>query len=667
MVHTDKKTPSNEGRTAMDVDDEHSSTSRPSRPPPLPYNIATPQGAPGVSMEGEEADAELRERARRSRNHQIDALEEENRRLRAEVFDLQQQVRRTEFEHTLTRERLTMLEGDRGPSTISRDRSTISDRRVESRSYHPYPRRGNPPPVRDSSVGPERSVPSRYSTTDRAPPPAAPSRTTDREIRRMPTMQASSVTNARRQRVPSPPRPPPGVEPIGLARRGDPYEDFLNDSDDNEYDDDDRERREVDRVNRAWNRQARRHRQPPPTPKNLESTAELHGVWVDRPIDSIDQWNSLRNAVISGDDHALRYLQYLNTKHQINATHVRSEGIRALVQGFGSIIKHDAVATRYERLRSKNRKPRADVSSGPNAIVLDGPAPAPAGPSSSSTTANTAAEPVVRLPQSTSASSSNSNRRPGPSATNEQLVHWWSKRPVPHWPQGLRLYNGDFPPDSAFGCSRPLKDDVAAMRYLWETNPARRHQENATKQSRRAWHNAFVSLFSTWGLYKEIVSRLGAPMGHRIRAPFPFDTRNLELHHVAAWLHDHGLDPSSTTSEGIQDWAHAARARHERTRPADGAWVAPPHDVESWRQQNDSTLAGLATHFAYPPIARIVGTRPYLTESEAFVAANRQAADLPPTVLNSVSPDEECPDDEMLPSDSVGDSNSGQSEAKGPA
>ena len=56
--------------------------------------------------------------------------------------------------------------------------------------------------------------------------------------------------------------------------------------------------------------------QPPPTPKALWTSPELHGVWSNSRIVMIADWCTLRDAAQNGDDNALRYIVYLNSLYQ---------------------------------------------------------------------------------------------------------------------------------------------------------------------------------------------------------------------------------------------------------------------------------------------------------------------------------------------------------------
>ena len=103
---------------------------------------------------------------------------------------------------------------------------------------------------------------------------------------------------------------------------------YANLEDDNEYEDEEEcNCRKTNHVFRAQGQVQHRNRQPPPQPKLSELTKELHGNWANTPIDTEEQWTALCDAIINGDDNALRYCMYLNTRDQIAATCERTASV----------------------------------------------------------------------------------------------------------------------------------------------------------------------------------------------------------------------------------------------------------------------------------------------------------------------------------------------------
>jgi hypothetical protein len=75
----------------------------------------------------------------------------------------------------------------------------------------------------------------------------------------------------------------------------------------------------------------------------------------------------------------------------------------------------------------------------------------------------------------------------------------------------------------------------------------------------RTWNDMFVLLFSILGLYRTIIRRTGFPLGNRTQEHFHFDTRNMDIVHVAVWVHDHRLDVSDLQVGDIEHWAQYVR------------------------------------------------------------------------------------------------------------
>jgi len=60
----------------------------------------------------------------------------------------------------------------------------------------------------------------------------------------------------------------------------------------------------------------KRGAQPPPAPKNLWTSPELHSHWSGREITTPEDWADLRDTAVNGDDHVLGYIVYLNALYQ---------------------------------------------------------------------------------------------------------------------------------------------------------------------------------------------------------------------------------------------------------------------------------------------------------------------------------------------------------------
>jgi hypothetical protein len=75
-----------------------------------------------------------------------------------------------------------------------------------------------------------------------------------------------------------------------------------------------------------------------PLEVSYDTCEGLHGPWSGTPIDSVRDWERIYNAAVGGDDFALRYIAFLNTKYQQPGI-TRSQGITRLIQGFTALPK----------------------------------------------------------------------------------------------------------------------------------------------------------------------------------------------------------------------------------------------------------------------------------------------------------------------------------------
>jgi hypothetical protein len=193
-----------------------------------------------------------------------------------------------------------------------------------------------------------------------------------------------------------------------------------------------------------------------------------------------------------------------------------------------------------------------------------------------------------------------------------------------------------------------------AQQILSDTMPHCRHQDSSTKITRGRYGSLFIELFSIPGLYREITTRLGAALGNRIRDGYPFNTRNMEIFHVAIWLHDHGLSPSSTEVRQLKTWALHVRAINE-THSEDGNWPLFPRSLAIFVADHQQQLSVLPLSFSYPPRVPSAAPRSWTTIAELFVANNHRLNNLEPIILgvsiNDEEPEEDMPPVEMPPSD----------------
>jgi hypothetical protein len=206
---------------------------------------------------------------------------------------------------------------------------------------------------------------------------------------------------------------------------------------------------------------------------------------------------------------------------------------------------------------------------------------------------------------------------------------------------------GRIPDPGNQNLGKPDSDDVMAQRILSDTMPPRRHRDTSTKVARLHYSNMFINLFSIPGLYRTLTTRLGAPLGHRIRDGFPFDTRNMDLIHVAIWLHDHGISSTALEVRQLETWASRVRAISDH-RSEDGNWPSFPVNLEQVETESFELLNSLTLNFLYPPRVPSLPSRSWSTAAETYVAAARRRENLEPLVTG-VSETDEPTDDEMAP------------------
>ena len=203
---------------------------------------------------------------------------------------------------------------------------------------------------------------------------------------------------------------------------------------------------------------------------------------------------------------------------------------------------------------------------------------------------------------------------------------------------------------------------LAGSGTVWENCtcgiPVANPKDNVTKIARNIYRQMFLELFSIPGLYAEIIDRSRAPLGTRDREGFPFDTRNMEIHYVTIWLHDHSLALHLPDVENIERWASVERRRAGEAQLANGDWMLRPQSAAAYLGEHQVMLANLSRDFTYPTLTPIVGEHHYRTALESYIHAGRSAASLPPIALTTVAEDEEA-DVTMGESKPSGDTNTG--------
>ncbi|KAJ7260973.1 hypothetical protein B0H12DRAFT_1069650 [Mycena haematopus] len=145
--------------------------------------------------------------------------------------------------------------------------------------------------------------------------------------------------------------------------------------------------------------------------------------------------------------------------------------------------------------------------------------------------------------------------RPNTKWTIGQVLFTLTRRNPNEWARGIRSFMMQQPP--AVGESPYINDAVAyytfcALAPINGQTPAMNHQY-------RLFFKVGVGLFSIRGLFAHIV-RLGAyeraalPMNH-----YPYPTDNITIFLVAGWFVQHGIDPDTSATGILEEFARARR------------------------------------------------------------------------------------------------------------
>ena len=224
----------------------------------------------------------------------------------------------------------------------------------------------------------------------------------------------------------------------------------------------------------------------------------------------------------------------------------------------------------------------------------------------------------------------------------------WASTLIGSWPIGMRIdIPGSVPRNptdeerSSSQLGRPHLLDVEAVQWRVKLSPFRRHHQTSTRVARHTWNDLFVLLFSFPGLYSAIIKRTGFPLGNRTREHFPFDTRNLDIVHVAVWIHDHGLDVSNPQVEDIERWAQYVRTDGGVLRGPDGHWSAGPPSLQAVLDMHEGVLRDITTSFQYPPRVPSAFSRSWASAAEWAVDRARIQLGLERVWFDVVSADED--------------------------
>ena len=664
----------------------------PPRPMPTPSYDPVPWGAPvdlERSTEGERRRRQrsrspslerLRDDAHRSRRPATESLEdvvtrlrEENESLRRNHLTQRHETDRIRLERDQLRELIDTFPAPRRETP----KPPPPSRREEPRASHqPYPR---PSTVtrdrravdsRESSVGPDRTRHHRDSPPRQRPSSSRPARPAPPPSSFIPPLPSSSRDASSRDKGKE-----AAKKPWSMA---DGYLE-LEDDDDNDYDvsEGEMERREKFRQTRVSMKAARdAKRKDPHRAHHYPTNRELHGDWSGVVIETQEDFEKLSSATHLADEYAIGYIHYLNATHQVPSAR-RSPGVTILLRNYASFAKgpHSHLMERYKERLLKARRAAEIHDDAP--VHAPDRAPLSEGAQDAGDIENyQSMSPTYHqgeLPPTYSPIPGDSTVTTGmsnPRDPHQRVGREWALVPVHSWPRGMRIHDeGRDPrvPTEADGNTyqTPCLSDVQAVRYLVELSPARRHQDASTKLARRAWQHLFRDLFSIPGLYRYVVGQTQFPLGNRRRERFPFDTRNMDIIHVAIWAHDHGLDPQSPTVEEIEDWAIRIREEAD-SRLTDNSWASSPASISEVARTYQRQLSEIGTMFQYPPRSVSVHARSWATASELYVDQQREMRSLA-RLLTGVTLDDEDLENASMQADHAAPANgqNGEGLAKG--
>jgi hypothetical protein len=240
----------------------------------------------------------------------------------------------------------------------------------------------------------------------------------------------------------------------------------------------------------------------------------------------VKDWERIYNAAI-GDDFALGYIAFLNTKYQRPGA-TRSLGIAHLIRGFTVLPKLRPDSMKAYKAKITALKKQAGA-------VAPSPTPNPPAPPAdqSSSLRNPLPEGVDSSDYYVSQSPpGNSLTLPGslqrvfatdtsnPCDPPQAVGCDWAATPVALWPLGLRVFGANGILREPTGAeiagepASPFLPDVEMMQWISELSPFCQRMDTSTRAARYAWYNICICLFSVKGLYAALIEHLGFPMGN---------------------------------------------------------------------------------------------------------------------------------------------------------
>ncbi|KAI9060895.1 hypothetical protein FKP32DRAFT_1678640 [Trametes sanguinea] len=179
---------------------------------------------------------------------------------------------------------------------------------------------------------------------------------------------------------------------------------------------------------------------------------------------------------------------------------------------------------------------------------------------------------------------------PAAGAPMETVREYYRNIPTSKWPKAVRTLDGREPVRGLNVFEEPYLLDAYGALVLKHTLPSHSRQPKIREHASRI-KDVMVQLFSIPGLYLWIVKQGSYDPGMPTNAsPYPYDTKNITMVLLAAWLADHGLGVETGPVGYLERWARAARNAKLNRDPNDNSpWPDFPTSLSDL-QSADSPL-----------------------------------------------------------------------------
>ncbi|KAF7973545.1 hypothetical protein HWV62_14906 [Athelia sp. TMB] len=387
----------------------------------------------------------------------------------------------------------------------------------------------------------------------------------------------------------------------------------------------------------------------PPNPQ------DVNGDWHGRRIETVEDYDTVRDAADQGSDSALLYIGYLNATQQRVPHHRRSAGIRELLKDWGRFSKpHEVRRAKLHEKHGIKQRLKARKPSDPSGeeTIIGGPAGTSDGHHAMDTDANLApravSEPMpAAAPLTTSEPliSSDDVASPedtamGPCEDNRisQAEQRFANMNPEDWPPGIRAdVDGSPVPISAQmlrSPHTPLADDVHAWEVMDSLAPALNELDPTSAARRTDFLQLSVRIWAVADYVMILYGCMRAPMGHRPVEPYPFELEPYNTVHIAAWYHDHGIEVDSETAANLHQYAVSAYPFLPGALP-----TGPPTHAQMTAGIAGQQMDLAAIRFQYPALHFSQPARDWTTATEDYFTEGRAGrSDRPVSSFPAVPP-----------------------------